>query len=415
VLRSYALRFSLCYWLLCLPPFPLGLVPGTESAGLSLLRVREALVQLVGRQLFGLEIPDGQYSGADTVSNYVAMLCFVVMALVIAALWTAARRRALEREDPRLSALHQVGLRYVLGTSMLGYAAVKLWKIQFPALQPSDLELSYGESSPMGLLWRFMGHSTAYVFVTGLAELLGGVLLFSRRTTLLGALVLVGVMTQVVLLNLCFDVNVKIWSAHLLSMSVILAAHQLRPLVAFFLRGVPARQEPAPVVFSAPPRWLPRAHAGAKVLLLGAFTLQLVTSTRELYTTFGDGRAPMPLEGSYAVEAAPLADAAVAPPPFQKVTIDRQGFVTFSGDGKHTGWKVAYDEAAGSFAVEEYRGMGKLASDPATRVEPDAAVLDLSGSIGEKSTRLVLRKVESRDAQLNKRGFHWVNDTPFYR
>ena len=413
--RAYALRFSVCYWLLCLQPFPFGTIPGTDGVALADLRAREVMIQFVGRRLFGLTITDGQYSGADTVSNYVAMFCFVVLATVLAAAWALLRRRSLEREQPRVTALHQVGLRYVLGTSILGYAVVKLWKVQFPSLEPSDLELNYGESSPMGLLWRFMGHSTAYAFATGLAELAGGVLLFFRRTTLLGALLLVGVLTQVLLLNLCFDVNVKIWSAHLLLMAVILAAGQLRPLVGFFLRGTAASQAPAPVAFPDPPRWLRRPTIAAKAVILAAFSLQLVSNVRDQYRQFGDGHAPLPLQGSYRVEQAEYGDSCPEALPFQKVTIDRQGFITFSGDGKRAGWKIAYDEAAGSLALEEYSGGGKLASDPAMPIGPRAEVLELRGTIGEKATRVVLRKVESRDALLNKRGFHWVNDEAFYR
>jgi hypothetical protein len=34
----------------------------------------------------------------------------------------------------------------------------------------------YGESSPMGLLWTFMGYSTGYNLFTGGAEALGGLL-----------------------------------------------------------------------------------------------------------------------------------------------------------------------------------------------------------------------------------------------
>lgn len=415
MLRAYALRFSVCYWLLCLQPFPLGTIPGTDSLALADLRARELMIQFVGARVFGLAIPDGQYSGADSISNYVAMLCFVLLALVLAGVWTFLRRRSLAEDQSRLSALHRVGLRYVLGMNILGYAVVKLWKVQFPALQPSDLELTYGESSPMGLLWRFMGHSTAYSLATGMAEALGGVLLFFRRTTLLGSLILVMVLTQVVLLNLCFDVNVKIWSTHLLLMALILAAQQLRPLIAFFLRGTPARQEEAPRVFSSPPRWLVRLEQGAKIGVLGLFFLQLVTSVREQYLVYGDGREPMPLEGSYKVERAEYGDSCPEALPFQKVTIDRQGFVTFSGDGKRAGWKVAYDEAAGSLAVEEYTGAGKLVSDPASPVGPRAELLELRGNLGEKATHVVLRKVESREALLNNRGFHWVNENPYYR
>lgn len=57
----------------------------------------------------------------------------------------------------------------------------------------------------MGLLWNFIGASAAYTIFTGVAEVLGGLLLVARRTALLGALVCIGVMSNVVLLNFSYD------------------------------------------------------------------------------------------------------------------------------------------------------------------------------------------------------------------
>ena len=54
----------------------------------------------------------------------------------------------------------------------------------------------------MRVLWHSMGTSTAYVVFTGLVEVAGALLLFSRRTTTLGALVLAAAFTNVAILKL---------------------------------------------------------------------------------------------------------------------------------------------------------------------------------------------------------------------
>ena len=69
------------------------------------------------------------------------------------------------------------------------------------------------------------------VWAVGVVELLGGVLLTCRRTRLLGALVVLGVMANVVMLNFCYDVSVKLHSSHLLAMTLFVAAAGLRRLV----------------------------------------------------------------------------------------------------------------------------------------------------------------------------------------
>ena len=83
----------------------------------------------------------------------------------------------------------------------------------------------------MHLLWMFMGYSTPYTLFAGAGEVVGGLLLFFRRTTTLGALVTAAVMLQVVMLDYSYNVSVKIESAHLLLMALILAMPDLRRLV----------------------------------------------------------------------------------------------------------------------------------------------------------------------------------------
>src|SRR4030095_7643936 len=97
-----------------------------------------------------------------------------------------------------------------------GYGMIKVFRGQFPSPSPGRLIETYGDSSPMGLMWNFMGYSSAYVIFAGVSESLGALLLFFRRTTTLGALVLTAVMTNVVAMNLCFDVCVKLGSMNYL-------------------------------------------------------------------------------------------------------------------------------------------------------------------------------------------------------
>jgi hypothetical protein len=74
----------------------------------------------------------------------------------------------------------------------------------------------------MNVLWAFMGASRPYTFIAGMGEVLAAMLLIWRRTTILGAVVALGTMTNVMLLNYCYDVPVKIYSTHLVMMSVMI-------------------------------------------------------------------------------------------------------------------------------------------------------------------------------------------------
>ncbi len=101
----------------------------------------------------------------------------------------------------------------------------------------------------MGLLWVFMGMSRLYSFFGGIGEMVGGLLLVVPRFTTLGALISGAMMTNVLLLNLAYDVPRKIYSIHLVLMCVFLLLPDLRRIVDFFLlnRKLPAFTAGAPV------------------------------------------------------------------------------------------------------------------------------------------------------------------------
>ena len=129
--------------------------------------------------------------------------------------------------------------RLYLASVMLTYGWIKFLPLQFPQLGPDRFVLPYGDSSPMGLAWTFLGASVGYQIFAGLSELLGGYLLFWRRTALLGALVSAAVLTNVVAINVFFDVPVKLFSAHLLLLAVFVAAPDLPRLVGLVGFGLP--------------------------------------------------------------------------------------------------------------------------------------------------------------------------------
>ena len=75
------------------------------------------------------------------------------------------------------------------------------------------------------------------------AAVLGGMLLFLRRTTTLGAMVCLAVLSNIVALNYCYDVPVKLYSTNLLLMAVILLAPDARRVLGLLVLNRPA--EPA--------------------------------------------------------------------------------------------------------------------------------------------------------------------------
>lgn len=80
------------------------------------------------------------------------------------------------------------------------------WSTGFSELGPHLLETSIGDMNRRYLLWVSMSASPLYGFFGGADEFTGGLLVLFRRTTLLGSLIVIGVMSNVVLLNFGYDI-----------------------------------------------------------------------------------------------------------------------------------------------------------------------------------------------------------------
>jgi hypothetical protein len=73
----------------------------------------------------------------------------------------------------------------------------------------------------------------------GLAEFIGGVLLFHKRTRLLGGLVLIPVITNIMAINFFYDVPVKLFSSELLFIAIIVVAPDFKRVLNFVIFNKP--------------------------------------------------------------------------------------------------------------------------------------------------------------------------------
>jgi hypothetical protein len=198
----------------------------------------------------GYDWVTGRLFGADvsypTIAGYRAyLITALALAAAITLVWSAIDRR--RRDYHRAHAWFRVYLRYLLAAVMLTYGMAKVIPIQFP--QPSLIQLitPVGELTRMRLLWLAMGAAPTYEVFTGLCEVTGALLLLSRRTSLLGALILAGSLTNVLALNLAYGIGVQLNVTVYLLIALVLVAPDARRLMAvLFQTPAPAAPTPAP-------------------------------------------------------------------------------------------------------------------------------------------------------------------------
>lgn len=181
------------------------------------------------------EVVIRQTSSGDTSFDYY-LFFFLLLVSLFSALIIFIIDRKRENYNQLLKWL-MILMRYYLFVVMLGYGLSKIYVLQFPSPHDITLESTYGESYPMTLLWTFMGYSRPYQIFAGLLELLGGVFLLSRKTIKLGALICFGVMLNVMMMNYCYDVCVKLFSTHLVFISLLLVLFYSKDFFSFFIRN----------------------------------------------------------------------------------------------------------------------------------------------------------------------------------
>ena len=203
-----AFRFAFVYLLLFNLPFPLNVFHYVSKVAEWYDSLWSWIVVRLARTTLHREVSTVFNGSGDRTYDFLFVAFLLLISLIIMVIWTIFDRKRLSY--PTLHRWLNVYVRFSLGTTMISYGAFKVISSQFPPPTLDRLMQSYGDSSPMGLLWTFMGASESYTMFVGFAELIAGVLLFPRKTSTLGALMSLGVLSNVVALNFSYDVPVKL-------------------------------------------------------------------------------------------------------------------------------------------------------------------------------------------------------------
>lgn len=118
---------------------------------------------------------------------------------------------------------------------MIYYGAIKVLGFQMPEPSLTRLLQTYGSSSPMGLLWTFIGDSKGFQFFIGFIEIVSGLLVIFPWTSLLGALLCLASTVMIFAFNIFYDVPVKLYSLYLIINSIFLLAPEFKNLFNFFI------------------------------------------------------------------------------------------------------------------------------------------------------------------------------------
>src|SRR5471030_1671600 len=245
-----AFRFCFTYFgLFCLATQIFGgLVPvNVEIPDPATLWPARQIVFWTAAHVFRVTHPLVYSDSGDKTFDWVLAFCLLALAMLATGVWSVLDRK--RQNYVALDKWFRLFIRFALASEMFLYGMDKVVPLQMPFPDLTRLIKPYGSFSPMGVLWSSIGASRAYEMFAGGAEMLGGILLVVPRTTLFGALICLVDMIQVFMLNMTYDVPVKLFSFHLLLMAVFLLAPELSRLVQFFFLNRAVEPSTQPQLF----------------------------------------------------------------------------------------------------------------------------------------------------------------------
>ncbi|WP_240625913.1 hypothetical protein [Spirosoma pollinicola] len=364
------------------------------QANASVFHVKDVLVPLNG--------------SGDTSYGYAQLCFFLLIATIGAVIWTIFDRRTNYN-----TAYYWllVVLRYYVAMVALRYGIIKLFGQQmiFPSM--SALATPLGDLLPMRFSWYFIGYSTPYQFFSGAVEVTAGLLLLFWRTSTLGAFVAASVFLNVMMMNLCYDIPVKLFSIHLFLFSNLLLIGDAKRLLAFFIFNKPAGPATRLVL---PRQWMRTTQTALKVAFAGLFLiLPLYGFFKDIRETNGSSAPKKLTTGFFSVDN------------FQGTTIDSLRWKDVVFEATNSGsiqtadtlFRQRYRRGYFSYTLDSLRhtlAFKKFADDTIpiftmAYTIPDTNHIVLRGKVRNDSVVVALTR-QRRHFQLAERQFHWLSE-----
>ena len=411
-------RFSFVYFSVFIATTQIlpGLFPITdvESWDLASMSPIRQIVFWTAAHVFGVKsqlVYSGSGSG-DKTFDWLLVFCLLIFSALATVIWSVADRRRATYTG--LHKWFRLFVRFALASEMVLYGIYKLIPLQMPFPFLTRLIEPFGNFSPMGVLWVSVGAAQPYETFVGCAETLGGILLFFPRTTMLGALVCLADLTQVFALNMTYDVPVKLFSFHLILLSLFLLAPDLRRLAGFFFlnRTVAPTSQPQLFRTTRANRWVLAAQIVFGCFLLGA---NAYSASRNWYD-FGGGRTKPALYGIWNVNECTIDGKPSLTDSYRwrRLVFDFPDRVTFQTmDDTFIHYNASLNTKDNTLVLTNPSDKNWKAALTFHRTAKDRMMLD--GGFGEHRIHMQLALLDRNKFLLVNRGFHWIQEYPFNR
>ena len=399
-------------------PFPLYYIPYANYLLTYYYDIWEPIVNVFGGWFFGIdsEIVNKFTGSGDTTYNYILNFVCLVISVVGAVIWSVLDRR---RSGYRwLSNWMVAMLAFWSGAIMMSYGVSKVFYLQFREPSLYTLMQTFGQSSPMHLMWTFMGASETYTKFAGWSEVIAAILLFIPRTRTIGGLTMAGVMLNVFMMNMSYDVPVKLGSLNYMIAGLIIAA----PDFGKILNALVLNRSVIPTVRPSlvEGRWKVVTLYIVSLVLLAYVSYATIESSLSRAETSTHNLEEPPLYGVYEVEN--YVENGDTIPPLVTDTLRWRYLIMDKGEryngavktlsGHFQRFTVATDTVAKALDFKTLRDSALFSLQYDILSEKSLVV---KGVMEQDTVQILMTRYGREEFMLANRGFHWINEFPFNR
>ena len=373
-----------------------------ETANKHIFHVREVLVPMGG--------------SGDTSYGWAQLWLFLSLATIGSIIWT---NLDLKRKNyVVLDFWLRTVVRYYIILVLLTYGISKVFMQQmgFPLI--SQLATPLGDLLPMRFSWLFIGYSEPYQIFSGVMEVLPALLMLYRQTLNLGIFIAFAVFLNVMMLNLCYDVPVKIFSIQMTFSCFYLLANNLNHFFNFFILN-----KPTVLDTSYHYKYASKTMRWGRIIFKTIFIIfALIIPIYETWSGFSsEQKESKPIKsGVYEVKTFAVNNDSTAktmPDSLKWKDMIFEKDTYGSINTKDTLFRERYNRAYFSYEVDTIKNVmnfKKRQSDStflfSMRYEiPDSNTVKFWTKIRKDSVYIVLKK-SKRYFQLAERQFHWLSE-----
>lgn len=189
----------------------------------------------------------------------------------------------------KLRYIARAAVRYRLAAALFAMGIIKLIPVQLPEPTLSDLHTNYGDFSPWKIYYltnsAAKAHHQSYL---GLIEILAASALLHRKTASLGAGLAIAFLTNVILVNIAYQLQHTIFASYLFILAVFIISYDIPRLFSlFFLRKVARANRFQPI-------WSNKEIVNIRYALKSGFIMICAFFFWQVYQTRQSNQFPFP-------------------------------------------------------------------------------------------------------------------------